>query len=104
MDIKEHAWRIIEKFYEAGYITSIEEITMYGALNTASGYDNYISIRTIVDGRELVFVCCKYTKHFISFDKDTDGISAYINVFTPQREVDFTVNYNFENNKFWVDE
>ena len=104
MDIKEYAWSIIEKFYYEGYITSREEIAFYEALSTATAYNNHFSSSITVEGRKLTFVCAAIGKHFVSFDDSESDLSAYMYVFISQYELDFTVNYNFENNKFLVDE
>lgn len=94
----------IQKFYEAGYITSREYNALLEALNKTEFDFGYISIVIYVDDRKLKFVCVDDTCVSITYNASDnyERVSAYIDVFTKTFEHDFSVRYIRENNEFSV--
>ena len=90
----------IIKYFNKGYITSREKVAMLGELCKLSSNDAiYFTINS--DNRNILFTCDELVDPLKPFYFD---YVARLSVYTPQGDPDFTIYYNSDTDKFWIDE
>jgi len=91
----------IIKYFNKGYITSREKAAMLRELYLSSICNDAIYFTINSDNRNILFTCDELVDPLKPFYFD---YVARLSVYTPQGDPDFTIYYNSDTDKFWIDE